>query len=128
MVRFMRHDLLSDVLSEIKNGDNLGKDYVIVDKSKLVKGVLNIMQKCGYIGKIEDVGKRQIKVELLGKINVARAVRPRFSVTADGYRKYKTRFLPASGVGIIIVSTSKGIMDHREAERKIGGKLLAYVY
>jgi len=124
----MRHDILSDVLSEIKNGDKVGRDFVIVNKTALIKNVLAVMVKHGFIGNVEETGKMQLKVSLLGKINAARSIRPRFSVRADGYNKYKARFLPASGVGIIIVSTSKGVVDHRDAEKKIGGKLLAYIY
>jgi len=125
----MKHDSLSDVLSAIKNADSVGKDFVIVPKSDLVKNVLTVIHSHGFIGEIEDKGKRYFKVNLLGKINVARSIRPRFSVNLKGYGKYKTRFLPASGIGIIIVSTSKGVIDHRQAEeKKIGGKLLAYVY
>jgi len=124
----MKHDTLSDVLSQIKNGDKVGKDFVIVNKSQLVENVLSVMNKYGFIGNVESFSDRKLKVLLLGKINAARSVRPRFSVTADGYGKYKMRFLPASGVGIIIVSTSKGVIDHRSCEKKIGGKLLAYVY
>jgi small subunit ribosomal protein S8 len=125
----MKHDLLSDVLSTIKNGDSIGKDFVIVGKSALTKNVLDVMKKHGFIGEIENFGERELKIMLLGNVNAARSIRPRYSVRADGYDKYKRRFLPASGVGIIIISTSRGVLDHRDGEeKKVGGKLLAYVY
>ena len=128
----MRHDLLSDVLSSIKNGDHVGKKEIVVPSSKLAKEVLIIMQKQNYIGNFEyiDDGKGgKFKIILLGNINNCGTIRPRYSVSADGYGKYKRRYLPASGFGLLIVTTSKGIMVHREAEKQnIGGKLIAFVY
>ena len=51
------------------------------------------------------------------------------SNSKDNYEKYKRRFLPASGFGIMIVSTTKGMMTHRESEKQnLGGRLIAYVY
>ncbi|MBR9682329.1 MAG: 30S ribosomal protein S8 [Candidatus Aenigmarchaeota archaeon] len=128
----MRHDLLSDVLSSIKNGDKVGKRKIIVPSSKMTKEVLILMQKHEYIGNFEyiDDGKGgKFKISLLGNVNKCGSIRPRYSVAADGYGKYKRRFLPASGFGMLIVTTSKGIMIHREAEKSnLGGKLLAFVY
>ena len=47
----------------------------------------------------------------------------------DGFEKFERRYLPAKGFGILIVSTSIGMMTNEEAKIKmIGGKLLAYVY
>ena len=128
----MRHDLLSDVLSSIKNGDKVGKREILVPSSKMTKEVLILMQKHEYIGNFEyiDDGKGgKFKISLLGNVNNCGSIRPRYSVTADGYGKFKRRYLPASGFGMLIVTTSKGIMIHREAEKNnLGGKLLAFVY
>jgi small subunit ribosomal protein S8 len=124
----MNHDVLSDVMSKIKNGDAIGRNYVDVTKSKLVRSVLDVMSKNDFVGKVEDNGST-FRVHLMGSVNVARSIRPRFAVSTDTYNKFKGRFLPASGVGIIIVSTSQGVFDHREAEeKKIGGRLIAFVY
>jgi small subunit ribosomal protein S8 len=99
-----------------------------VPNSKLVKAILESLQKAGYIGQIKASG-RVIRVQLLGKINALYAVRPRFSVARDDFQKFERRYLPAHDVGVIIVSTSQGIMMHKEAiEKRIGGRLLAYVY
>jgi small subunit ribosomal protein S8 len=106
----MRHDLLSDVLSAIKNGDHVGKTEVVVSSSKLAKEVL-------------------FKIALLGNINNCGTIRPRYSVRLQDYDKYKRRFLPAAGLGMLIVSTSQGLMTHLDSEQKaIGGKLLAFIY
>jgi small subunit ribosomal protein S8 len=128
----MRHDLLSDVLSTIKNGDNVGKKEVITPASKLVKDVLLLIQKKNYIGNFEYVDDKRggkFKIKLLGKINNCGSIRPRFSVKADGFEKWERRYLPAAGIGLIMVSTSKGVITHNEAiKESVGGKLLAYIY
>ena len=128
----MRHDLISDVLSAIKNGDNFGKGETITNASKLVKEILLLMQKNNYIGNFEHVDDAKggkFKIQLVGNINNCGAVRPRFAVRKDEFDKYEKRFLPAEGFGFLIVSTSQGLFTHNDAKKKgLGGKLLAYVY
>lgn len=128
----MKHDLLSDVLSAINNGEKLGKRKVVTSASNLVKEVLLIMQKQGYIGTfefIEDGRGGKFEIELIKKINKCGSVRPRFAVRKEEYEKWEKRFLPAAGFGMLIVSTPQGIKTHDEAKKiGIGGKLLAYVY
>lgn len=128
----MRQDLLSDILSAIKNGDNYGKAETVTHASKLVKEVLLILQKHNYIGNFEyvDDGKGgKFKIQLLGNVNNCGTIRPRFSVNVREFDKYEKRFLPAEGFGFLIVSTSEGLFTHNDAKNKgLGGKLLAYVY
>lgn len=128
----MRHDLLSDVLSAIKNGDRVGATEAVVPSSGMVREVLRILQTYGYIGEFELIDDRRggkFRIALLGNVNNCGAIRPRFSVKADGYEKWERRYLPAAGFGLLIVSTSDGIMSHLDAKQKrIGGKLLVYVY
>ena len=124
----MRHDTISDALSVMKNAESVGKLECSVPSSKLVKAILAILQKTGYIGQIKE-GARTIRVELVGKINALHAIRPRFSVARDGFEKFEKRYLPSRDIGVIIVSTSQGVMTHKEVvEKGIGGRLLAYVY
>lgn len=121
-------DLLSDALSSINNAERVGKMYCRVRKSNLIKNVLAVVEKCGYIGKVHEEDKNFV-VSLIGKINKIGAIRPRFSVKKDQYEKFEKRFLPAKGVGFLVVSTSKGVITQEEAKKKnLGGKLLAYVY
>jgi small subunit ribosomal protein S8 len=128
----MRHDLLSDVLSAIKNGDKSGKRETVTAFSKLVKSVLLILQKHDYIGDFEYIDDKKggkVRIQLLGKINDCNSIRPRFYVKRDGYEKYEKRFLPAIGLGFLIVSTPQGILTNDVAKEKgLGGILLAYVY
>jgi len=128
----MKHDLLSDMLSAIKIGDRFGKIDTVVPASKMLKDVLMILQKNGYVGNFEfvDDGRGgKFKIGLVGSVNNCGSIRPRYAVDKLGFEKYERRYLPASGVGVLIVSTSSGVKTHREAkEHKLGGKLLAYVY
>ncbi|MFP4116629.1 MAG: 30S ribosomal protein S8 [Candidatus Aenigmatarchaeota archaeon] len=128
----MKQSILSDCMSTIKNAENVGKDRCTVESSKIVLEALKTLQKEEYIGefeKIEDNRGDKFRIELLGTINDCNAIRPRFSVKKDEYEDWEKRYLPAKGMGFLIVSTSRGIMTHEEAKSKgIGGKLVAYVY
>jgi small subunit ribosomal protein S8 len=90
------------------------------------------MQLNGYIGEFEfiDDGRAgKFKVQLLGRINKCGAIKPRFSVKFDKFEDWEKKFLPSRDVGIMVVSTSQGVLAHREAEEKnLGGRLLAFVY
>lgn len=128
----MRHDILADILSTLRNSDHVGKKEVITPASKLAKEIMLILQKHEYVGNfelIEDGKGNRMKVQLFGKINSCGVIKPRFSVKADGYERFERRFLPASGVGLLIVSTSQGVMSFVDAKKKkIGGKLIAFIY
>ncbi len=123
----MRHDLLSDAMSIIKNAENIGRTFCIVPRSNLIRDVLLVAERSGYLGSVH-VEDRTIRVELLGRINKARAVKPRFSVRKDEYEKFEKRFLPSTDIGVLFVSTPKGVMSHIEARQaNLGGKILAYI-
>ncbi len=128
----MRQDLLSDVMYVINNAENMGKGICIVPASKLVKDVLMVMQKSGYIGNFEfiDDGKSGFfSIQLVGRVNESRAIKPRFAVKKNEYEKWEERYLPATEFGILIVSTPKGIMSQKDAAKQdLGGRLLCYVY
>ena len=128
----MRHDTLSDVLTAIKNAERNGIKECIVPSSKTAKEILKIMQKNNYIGSFEfiDDGKSgKFKVELLGRINNCGSIRPRFYITKGDFIRWEKRFLPSVSVGILFITTSKGIIDHRSAKKEgLGGALLGYIY
>ena len=128
----VRHDLISDVFSAIKNAERAGKKEVVVKASKLVEKILKVMQENGYIGAFEfiDDGKQGLlKIELKNRIIDCNAIRPRFPVKVNELQKYEKRFLPARDVGILILTTPKGVMDNKKARKMhVGGRLLGYVY
>jgi small subunit ribosomal protein S8 len=127
----MRHDILSDVLFVMNNAESIGKSSCVVPASNLVKSVLTVIQKEGYIGSFDfaDDRKEKYRIELIGRINKTRSIRPRFSVKKDEYEAWETRFLPAKDFGMLIVSTPQGVMSQKDALKKeLGGKLLAFIY
>ena len=128
----MLQDPLSDALIVIKNAERTGKGRCVVKSTKLLSNILKIMRAYGYIGAFEtiDDGKGgMIKVELKGKIIDTKAVKPRFAVGVGEYEKFEKRFLPARNIGLLIVSTPKGVMEHTKAkELGLGGRLLSFIY
>ncbi|MBW2979984.1 30S ribosomal protein S8 [Candidatus Woesearchaeota archaeon] len=129
----MLNDSLANALSVILNAEKIGKkECVIRPVSKVIKKVLSVMKDNYYIGDLQEIKDNRgglIKVNLLGNINKCGAIKPRFSVKKDLYEKFEKRFLPAKDMGVIIVSTSQGIMSQADAKKKgLGGRTLAYCY
>ena len=108
------------------------KECIITPASNLVGTVLRIFQGKGYVGEIEfiDDGRQgKFRVQLFGRINECKAVKPRFSVKVKGLERYEKRFLPSRDLGTLIISTPKGIVTHLEArEQNSGGRVLAYIF
>ena len=108
------------------------KECIISPASNLVGTVLRLIQSMGYVGEIEfiDDGRQgKLRVQLFGRINDCKAVKPRFSVKVKGIEKYEKRFLPSRDMGTLILSTPKGVMTHDNAKlQNLGGRVLAYVY
>lgn len=126
-------DTLANGLTTIINNEMRNKrECIISPASKLLGRVLRIMQLNGYIGEfefIDDGRSGKFRVQLLGRINKCGAVRPRFSIKVGESEEWEKKFLPSRDVGILVISTPKGVLSHKEAEEKnVGGRLLAFVY
>jgi len=124
--------LTNGLITVINNEMRNKRECIISPASKLLGRVLRIMQLNGYIGEfefIDDGRSGKFKVQLLGRINKCGAIKPRFPVRFDKFEDWEKKFLPSRDVGIMVVSTSQGVMANREAEEKnLGGRLLAFVY
>ncbi len=125
-------DHLASMLNHIINSKRVRKrECQFRPSSKLLLGVLEIMKNGGYIEEFKSVkdsrgGYIEIK---LGKLNFCKAIKPRFNVKKENFDKYVRRYLPSRNLGIIIVSTTKGLMTQGEAiEQNLGGRLLAFCY
>jgi small subunit ribosomal protein S8 len=126
-------DPLSTAMSTIMNNELRNKRECLIEPaSKLIGQLLRIMQKNGYVGEfefIDDGRSGKFKVQLLGRVNKCGAVKPNYPAKVDEFEFWEKRFLPSKEIGIIIISTPKGVMSHREAKEKlVGGRLLAFVY
>jgi len=129
----MMMNTLANGLTTIINNEMRNKrECIISPASKLLGRILRIIQLNGYVGEfefIDDGRSGKFKVQLLGRINKCGAIRPRFSVKVDEFEEWEKKFLPSRDVGILVISTPKGVLSHREArEKRIGGRLLAFVY
>ncbi len=127
------NDPLANVFSNILNYEKIGKqELTIRPSSALIKKVLALLQEKMYIGSCTEVpvsGGVALTINLIGAINKCGVVKPRYAVGEDNYTKFEKRYLPARGFGILIVSTSQGLMTHEEAKKKnIGGRLIGYCY
>ncbi len=129
----MKSDPLNDVINTIKMASKIGRNEVSISPASIVIGrVLKVMQDYNYIKSFEVVDEERggkFKVILSDTINNCGVIKPRLSVKKSNIEKYESRYLPAQDFGIIILTTTKGIMSHLEARKfGIGGKLMAYVY
>lgn len=127
------NDPLANVLSALQNaGDRGVQELETKNNSTLIRGVLELMQKLGYIKGIEvqkDVKGDSLKILLSGSINKTGVIKPRYQISKDNFERFEKRFLPAKGFGVLIISTNQGILTHEEAKEKgIGGSLISFVY
>lgn len=126
----MSHDVVADGLNMIRNAKKAGDKNVKIKRiSNLLIEILKIMKQKGAIKKYKiDSKEKSIEISL-GELVDCKAVKPRFSVKKDQIEKYRRRYLPARNIGIMILSTNKGLITHEEAEEEqIGGSLIAYFY
>lgn len=126
-------DPLSDMLTRIRNAQLVGKVSVSMPSSKLKVNVARVLQEEGYINgfSVNDAAKAEVTVELKyfeGKPVIAELDR----VSRPGLRNYAGKSgLPSvrGGLGVAIVSTSKGVMTDRAARAAgIGGEVLCTVF
>lgn len=129
----MNHDTLANGLSKLMNYEKIGRQTVtLYPSSVMLKNIVAILQKAGFVGEAasQDTTRGTVMtVPLLGAINSIGVIKPRFAVQRDAFEKFEKRFLPARGVGVIIISTPKGLMSLEDAKKEnIGGRLIAYCY
>ncbi|WP_221792525.1 30S ribosomal protein S8 [Aquisediminimonas sediminicola] len=127
-------DPLGDMLTRIRNGQQAKKDSVVTPASKLRTRVLDVLQREGYIRGYTDEqvgGHDGIRIEL--KYFEGRpAIQHVSRVSKPGRRVYSgSKELPRvrNGLGIMIVSTPKGVLSDAEArDQNVGGEVLAEVF
>lgn len=131
----MYMDPISDLLLRIKTGTKTKKAQVIVKTSKLITNILTILKNEGYIHdfKTESIGnnKNETVVYLKYKNNIS-SITGLKQISKPGLRIYsEAQKLPKvlNGLGIAIISTSKGLMTDKNAKKNnIGGEVIAYVW
>ncbi|HDR73399.1 MAG TPA: 30S ribosomal protein S8 [Methanoculleus sp.] len=128
-----RQNPIADAMSTLKNAADTGKgDCIVEPASKLLGAMLGIMKEKGYISDFEfiDDGRGgQFHISLNGRINKCGAITTRYSVKAGDMEFWETQYLPAKDFGILLLSTSKGVLSHEGARKEgVGGELLGYVF
>ena len=128
-------DAIADMLTRIRNANGARHESVDVPASKIKKAIADILVDEGYIKSyqiIEDGKQGIIRITLKygpGKKKIIQGIR---RVSKPGLRKYSTcEEMPSvlRGLGIAIVSTSKGIMTGKSAQKEnVGGEILAFVW
>jgi len=130
-------DPIADYLTRIRNAQQAGHRVVEIPASKMKKGMTEILYDQGYILKYkfdDDAGKQGlIKIALkYDQATKQPLIRKLGRLSKPGLRKYaRSTEIPRiiNGLGIAIVSTSKGLMTDKQARREnIGGELICYVY
>lgn len=127
----MTTDPIADMLTRIRNGIMSNKSEVVIPYSKLKASVADILQANGYLKAVKVIevgGFKQLNISLGADVQPESLVR----VSKPGRRIYaKADEIPTvrTGRGIVIVSTSSGIMTGNEARSKgVGGELICKVY
>ena len=128
-------DPIADMLTRIRNANQLKYKEVLVPTSKLKVEIANILKNEGYINGYKFVSTENgsmMNIELKYGAKKERVITGLKRISKPGLRVYaKAEEVPTvlNGLGIAIVSTSKGVMTGRDAKKQsLGGEVLAYVW
>ena len=128
-------DPIADMLTRIRNANNARHTTVDIPASNMKKAIANILLEEGYIKNveiIEDNIQGIIRITLKYGENKQKVLTGLKRVSKPGLRSYASKDeLPRvlKGLGIAIISTSKGVMTDKEARRhNVGGEVLAFIW
>jgi len=128
-------DPIADMLTRIRNADRSGKRRVRVKRSKVCLGIAQVLKDEGYIldfQQIEDTNQGEIEIDLKYADDGTHVIQDLQRVSRPGRRIYAhvdemPRVL--DGLGITIVSTSRGVLSDRQCRKqRVGGELLCKVW
>ena len=128
-------DTIADMLKGIRNANTVGHETVEIPASKMKKAIAEILKEEGYITDfdvIEDDKQGMIKVTMKYGANKERVISGIKKISKPGLKVYaKANDVPKvlGGLGIAIISTSKGIVSDKEARKLgVGGEVICYVW
>jgi small subunit ribosomal protein S8 len=128
-------DPVGDMLTRIRNGQRVGKSSVVSPASKLRTGVLDVLQREGYIRgyNVSEIRKGVSEITIELKYFEGDAVIKQIDrVSTPGRRVYsKIKDLPKvyNGLGIAVLSTPRGVLSDQEArDQNVGGEILCKVF
>lgn len=127
-------DPIADMLTRIRNANRVGRRFVLIPRSKICLGIAQVLKDEGYVEEfesIDDATQGQIRVKLKYASSGAKVIQTIDRRSKPGCRVYRgAKDLPnvLNGMGICVVSTSRGVMSDRQArEQNVGGELLCTV-
>ena len=127
-------DPIADMLTRIRNANRVGRRLVLIPRSKICTGIAQVLKDEGYIedfDTVEDNRQGQLRVKLKYSMSGEKVIHALDRASKPGRRIYRgVGDLPRilNGMGIAVVSTSKGVMSDRKArESNVGGELLCTV-
>ena len=131
----MKFDPIADMLTRIRNALVVRHSYVEVPASQVKKAIADLLVKEGYVASAEFEGEgvnKKIKIVLKYAENGQKVISGIKRISKPGLRVYcGADELPTvlNGLGVAVISTSKGIMTDKEARTKnLGGEVIAYVW
>ncbi len=133
----MMNDPVADMLTRIRNAVQVERPYVDVPQSKLKTGIAETLQREGYIWdwhEVETEGQpqKELHIDLKYGPNGERVIRHIKRVSKPGcrvYARHQTLRPVLNGLGISVISTSRGVISDREArQRKLGGEVLCELW
>ena len=127
-------DPIADMLTRVRNANRVGRKNVLIPRSKICRGIAEVLREEGYIDsfdEIEDDKQGLLRLNLKYSLSGDKVIHEIKRISKPGRRVYsRVEMLPRvlDGLGISIISTSKGVMsDRRAREEKVGGELLCEV-
>ena len=129
-------DPIADMLTRIRNGLSAGHESVVVPASKMKVEIAKILKAEGYINNYKVEGEngksKTITIELKYSPDGQKVISGLKRISKPGLKVYaKVDAVPRvlNGLGIAIISTSKGLMTDRDARKnKLGGEVVAYIW
>lgn len=127
-------DPIADMLTRIRNAGSAGHETCVIPASNIKKSIANILLEEGYIQAV-DLNDNGVQGEIIVTIKYhdhKNAIKGIKRISKPGLRVYaNSQEMPKvlGGLGIAIVSTSKGVMTDKDARKqKLGGEVIAYVW
>lgn len=131
----MMTDPIADMLTRIRNAVRIERPHVDLPASKVKRGLAEVLKREGYIWDYEELAgepSSQLRLHLKYGPNGERVIRRIRRVSKPGRRVYSgaAALKPVlGGLGICILSTSRGVISDREArQRKLGGEVLCEIW
>jgi len=132
-------DPISDMLTRIRNAQSARKSSVIIPASKLKKAVAQVMNTRGFIGSVREISidekpalELELKYEQIGPAQKRPLIHEIRRVSKEGQRMYVNAqeiHRVKNGLGIAIISTSKGVVSGEEARKLgVGGEYICYLW